>query len=402
MVAAGLLHDLRNGGRVAEDVGDPEVFDVDPELVHVEVFAVDELADQRLAAGHVAVGLDPHAALALPLAVGDGLLHPLVKLRVMILDELVVLGLGRAEDVAGITVNQIQLAGEGAAAFANALTHRPEPAGIDVRVADGVAGKRRGIGSPGELGAQGVVGPGDVVRVLGVNVDRLVEYPENPREADRVFIDNLEEVPQQVEVDLKVADRLVEYTEANPVDRAGVGAVALGVVRLGVVNLLDTEKLVGRGLDPEFDLFATVARLTDDGRAATELLVENRSVGQPLQGDAVGRKKHRLAVEVEFGDHLLALPRLRHRARQVKPGALPLFAPVIPFFDRLVVPILPLIERHRIHAVAVTGLQYHVIPEHLPLDAVVELVDSGPELFDLLGVHGGSGGRGYALIGPTV
>jgi hypothetical protein len=68
---AALLHDLGQGGRIAEHVGQPHVVGLDPELVEVEALAVDDLADQGLARGDVAVGLDPHAPGGLEASLGD-------------------------------------------------------------------------------------------------------------------------------------------------------------------------------------------------------------------------------------------------------------------------------------------------------------------------------------------
>ena len=60
--------ELRVGGGVAERVGQPDAVVLDAELLEEEPLAVDELPGHGLAAGQVAVGLDPHAADRAPTA----------------------------------------------------------------------------------------------------------------------------------------------------------------------------------------------------------------------------------------------------------------------------------------------------------------------------------------------
>ena len=54
--------DLRERRRVAEGVGQPDLGAVDAELLEEEPLAGQELSGHRLAARHVGVRLDPHAA----------------------------------------------------------------------------------------------------------------------------------------------------------------------------------------------------------------------------------------------------------------------------------------------------------------------------------------------------
>ena len=77
---AGQLHDLRQGRGVAEGVGQPDLLALDPEIVQEELLADHELPGHRLAADHVGVGLDPHAADGHEPAGVDLFLHPLEEL----------------------------------------------------------------------------------------------------------------------------------------------------------------------------------------------------------------------------------------------------------------------------------------------------------------------------------
>ena len=91
-VAPGGGEDLRERGRVAEHVGDPDLAATAAEVLLEETLTVDELADDGLPARDVGVRLHPHAAHGDPLP-GGGLLldageqrrmplpHPLVLQR---------------------------------------------------------------------------------------------------------------------------------------------------------------------------------------------------------------------------------------------------------------------------------------------------------------------------------
>ena len=68
--------DLRQRAAVAERVGQPDLLGLDAELLKEEPLAVHELAGHRLAARHVRVRLDPHAADRHELACRDLLAPP--------------------------------------------------------------------------------------------------------------------------------------------------------------------------------------------------------------------------------------------------------------------------------------------------------------------------------------
>ena len=94
-----------------------------------------ELADERLATGKIEVRLDPHATDDLPATLLDALLDLLVELRILVGHPGAVLGGGLGKGVVGIFVHQLERRGECAADNVDRLAPRPEPCGIDVRVA---------------------------------------------------------------------------------------------------------------------------------------------------------------------------------------------------------------------------------------------------------------------------
>ena len=65
-IDAGFSQNLRHRGGVAEHIGQPQIPDILPELVHEEILPVQYLPHHRLTTDNVAVGLDPHTALQLP------------------------------------------------------------------------------------------------------------------------------------------------------------------------------------------------------------------------------------------------------------------------------------------------------------------------------------------------
>ena len=149
------FEDLRERGRVAEHVGQPQVGRLAPELVEEEALAVHDLADQRLARRDIAVGLDPHAPDRLEPAGRDLLADPLVQRRVDLLHPRVLLRLRRGEPVLGIVVHEAERVGERPRALALRLADRPQPGGVDVRVPDrGRCGARRERAGTRSAGAQ--------------------------------------------------------------------------------------------------------------------------------------------------------------------------------------------------------------------------------------------------------
>ena len=79
---AAASHNLRHLPGIAEHIRQPKQLALDAKLLAEEPLAVDELANQRLAAGDIRVRLDPGGAVGDDRAVGDSLLDPLVQFRI--------------------------------------------------------------------------------------------------------------------------------------------------------------------------------------------------------------------------------------------------------------------------------------------------------------------------------
>ncbi len=86
-------HDLRERARVSEDVRVPKLATGDPELLAEEALAVEELADERLARGDVAVGLDPCPSRRHEAPLGDAPLDLFPERGMPLLDPRVLLRL---------------------------------------------------------------------------------------------------------------------------------------------------------------------------------------------------------------------------------------------------------------------------------------------------------------------
>ena len=152
---AGGTHDLRKCRGVAERVGQPDFERFHPELAQKEPLAGYELPGQGLAAGHIRVGFNPHAAGWNEVAGRDGFTHALEQLRVELLEPGILLRRRGREHKVGVPVDQVEHVGPGACDLAHGLTYRPEPRAVDVRVANRVHPVRAGVGWAGEHRSQG-------------------------------------------------------------------------------------------------------------------------------------------------------------------------------------------------------------------------------------------------------
>ena len=132
----GAAHDLRELAVVAEDVGVPELAAAAPELALEEPLAVQELADERLARRQVAVGLDPRAADGHPPARLGVREDPAIEVGAPLADPVVLLGLRAREPELRVAVHVRRLRAECPHHLSLRLGQRPQPRGVDVRVAD--------------------------------------------------------------------------------------------------------------------------------------------------------------------------------------------------------------------------------------------------------------------------
>src|ERR687897_910137 len=131
-----MLQELGQLAAVAERVRAPELAAAEAELLLEEALAVEEVAEQRLAGGEVAIGLDPRAADRDEPTGGDLLPDARPEPGLALADPVVVDGLRAGEAVLGVLVHQPQLGRERAHGLAAALGERPEPGRVEVRVAD--------------------------------------------------------------------------------------------------------------------------------------------------------------------------------------------------------------------------------------------------------------------------
>ena len=135
VIRPALLHDLRQRAAEAEGVRQPQNAVLTAERIAEEPLAVQKLAHQAFARGHVAVGLQPHAALRLPPALGHARPDALIQGRAVALDEIVKLGLAGHKGVFGIAFHQVIHAGKAADGLFPRLGKAPQPRHVDVRVA---------------------------------------------------------------------------------------------------------------------------------------------------------------------------------------------------------------------------------------------------------------------------
>ncbi len=144
LVDAATGEDFRQRGGIAKHIRQPAASRTRAELAAEELQAHENLADERFAGGHVAVGFDPHAAGSFPAAGLDPLGDFAEQRRVMILRVAVKLSLRAGKVEVRILLHQPASRGEGASGLANRLAQRPEPRHVDMRVADGKESARAG------------------------------------------------------------------------------------------------------------------------------------------------------------------------------------------------------------------------------------------------------------------
>ena len=135
---AALGHNLGQRAAETEGIRQPQDVPLFAEFPAEKFLPVQELADQTLAAGHVAVGFQPHTALRFPVAVGDAGADLLKQRRAVFAHKIIELRLAGQELVLGVAVHQIVDGGKAADGLFPRLGQRPEPGHVDVGVADTV------------------------------------------------------------------------------------------------------------------------------------------------------------------------------------------------------------------------------------------------------------------------
>ncbi len=284
------LEQLRQCGAVAKDVRQPQIAHVYAELLREETFAQEQLADERLTARDVGVGLDPHRALRLQSSLAHLVLDLGVEGGVVLLHPQKVLRLARAEDVVGVALHQFEGRGESARAFADRLPNGPQPAQIDVGVPHRADAQRRVAAAFRQERRE------HSARFFGDRRDApvqqgndIVQAGEDLLVTRRVFRQDPQEVEQHLEVVIERADVVVARRDCGLVERAVVMQLA--------------EEVVTAGVGPHVDAFAALGAVGDLqdalARFAEAEVVTRRHAGKAPHRDAVRVEDAHFAVHVE-------------------------------------------------------------------------------------------------------
>ena len=330
---------LRQHGAVAECIRQPQQLAVDAELLFIKPFAVHDLADQRLAGGHVRVRLHPHAAVRDPLARTHLFLDLLVQRGIQRLADFIRLRLALEELVVRIHVHQADLLGKRARHLALRLPVRPQPAHIQMRVADGRHVRRnravaRGQHGGNRLARTRIVRQPSLARLLIIHqqreaLQRLLQLCR----AQGVLVLHLQQVGDRAQIEPQLVRRLMPDAE-----RASAHPLARHVLRLG--------QKVARAHRPRRAAVLMLARVVVPGvgfHQQMEALARLGMQGQHLITDVVMRHTHplraaraeRLAVHKQrrlaalAQVHHDALPRRLRRQHDLPahPAVMPLAAP---------------------------------------------------------------------------
>ena len=353
-VDPGRRHDLRQGPGVTEGIRQPGLFRVHAELVPEEALAFQELPRHGLGTGHIGVRFNPHAAHRDELARSDLFLDPAEQLRIEILDPFQLLRRGAGEHEVRVFVHQGDHVGKGARALADGFTDRPEPGGIDVRVAGrhqlvrrSVCGLRQYLG---QLGPAGRCGACDVVGVQDVEhpFQRAQDFVP-PRQLGGQLVHQSGERPDILAELPHFGVQLGELDPADPVDRvrAGGGFVAQGR-RLELPVARDIR--IRRCFDEEVDrAVRALQQLQRHVLVARRERLDDAAVAPPSNSFALEARHFIVIAEFDddFGLAARAAEALGNRAGDVQPLGAPGRTPRFAFGNRG--EILPdgFVERYR-------------------------------------------------------
>ena len=196
-----------------------------------EFLAVENLADQRFAAGDVAVGFDPGRADRLPAAVGDPFADLAEQVGEILAQEVVDLRLALHETVVGKLVDVAQRRRRRASHLLPRFVERPEPGHVDVGVANHVdvdrfrrvsrRAQRFDLFGQDASGRRGVDGALPAVEVN--RVDRVDERLPEPDRGAVVLGQRARDTEHRAQF---VLQRIDIFVEANEL---GVHRLALAV-----------------------------------------------------------------------------------------------------------------------------------------------------------------------------
>ena len=206
---AGAAQQLRQRGREAEAVGQPADGVRRAEALREVALAVEQLAHERLAGRHHAVGLDPHAADRLEAALGGERLDAPEQLGVVALQPREQLRGRLVEVQLGVALEQADRRPQRAPRLAPRLGQRPAPRQVEVRVCGQCqrAGGRVALGDAPEL----------PVEALGDRADRAADIVVEP---GRARVEPGGQLPDVLELLAAGAAGDVRQRGARPVELA--------------------------------------------------------------------------------------------------------------------------------------------------------------------------------------
>ena len=131
---AAAAQDLRKGRRVAKGIRQPENLAVHTQFFLIITFSMNQLSDQRLAAGHVGIRLHPHGAVRNPLSCADRFLNPFKQLRIIFSAHFIGGRLALDEFIFRIFLQKTELCRKGTLGFPVGFRHGPQPCQIQMGV----------------------------------------------------------------------------------------------------------------------------------------------------------------------------------------------------------------------------------------------------------------------------
>ena len=220
----------------------------------------------------------------------------------VLLDPRRVLRRGEGEAVLRVEVEQVQLVGDGAGRLAPRLAQRPQPGGVDVRVADRRQRVRRGRGGAGEdvgeLGAGRGGGAGDVRE--GQPVERAVQRAPDLPPPLRVLRELGGELPERGDVGGNLPHLLVHDDEVGPaqrVQRRGACRRLLAELRLDERGIAEHDGVRG-SLEVELEP-AVGTRFDGDPLVPGVVRLDDAAVGPEDEALALEAGGVVLAAEVD-------------------------------------------------------------------------------------------------------
>ena len=205
-ITRGFPDDLGKSGGVAEHIGDPEIFYIESEFIHEEIFSMEELTHHGFAADEIAVGFDPHSALDFPFPGKNGFFDFLIKRGIMLLGVGVMLCGGGSEHIVRIFFHECQLGTECPCALADRFADGPKPSGVDMGMSDAVDG-HHGSGRDDIVNLlEDRAGGGRIGGIFVISVGGFADDGEIAAPAEIVFRKSVDHGKQNFKIEMKTPD----------------------------------------------------------------------------------------------------------------------------------------------------------------------------------------------------